>query len=288
MTFADESPMPSRSVSVPACTRRHLVGRQAAHHVERPDERLGLEPGVVGAVEVVDDSFQRFDRGHPADVYGGCVLPATEGAQQADAAHQEGGGERGDPSVAARARGRQRGVRCRCRGGRGDRVRRAGHGRDVGRRGGGRRGRHRHDGQRGRRSPSWVMSSSPVSRSSSWQVAPRSWPATWSGGGMVGARGGGSARARSPPGAPWCARDRDQRLSAQRVRRDAGLPRYTCTGPGASGWRPRRQRLAGAAPPPWLGHPYPSWHDRETSSPLTRTVISTGRARAVRRRGAWP
>ncbi len=77
-----------------------LVRRHGPHDVERPDERLGLEAGVVGAVEAVDDSFQGFDRGHPAESTR-CVLPAPEGAQQADAAHQEGGGEPGDPSVAA-------------------------------------------------------------------------------------------------------------------------------------------------------------------------------------------
>ena len=41
-----------------------LLGRRVPHDIAGPHERLGLEPALVGAVEAVDDTVERFDRGH--------------------------------------------------------------------------------------------------------------------------------------------------------------------------------------------------------------------------------
>ena len=60
--------MPSSLVSVPAAARSaSSAGSVVAHDVARPQERLGLEPGVVGPVETVHDAIERFLRRHPAE-----------------------------------------------------------------------------------------------------------------------------------------------------------------------------------------------------------------------------
>ncbi len=41
-----------------------LVGRDGPDDFERPDERLRLEPGVVGPIEAVHHTFEGVDRGH--------------------------------------------------------------------------------------------------------------------------------------------------------------------------------------------------------------------------------
>ena len=44
-----------------------LAGGQLADDLARADERLGLEPGLVGPVEVVDGTVERFQRRHAID-----------------------------------------------------------------------------------------------------------------------------------------------------------------------------------------------------------------------------
>ena len=41
-----------------------LVGRDGPNDLERPDERLRLESGVVGPIEAVHHSFEGVDRSH--------------------------------------------------------------------------------------------------------------------------------------------------------------------------------------------------------------------------------
>ena len=65
MSRAVESPMPIEiGERAGSCSGGQLVGRDGTNDFQRPHERLGLEPGVVGPIEAVHHTFEGVDRGH--------------------------------------------------------------------------------------------------------------------------------------------------------------------------------------------------------------------------------